>query len=292
MLKSDENSESKEKSNLLHSSKKRKCKEMFLHLLQEQVHDNVELQQAVAKFKKTSEEEIKRLVKYEGVGIHDAIDAVVAKIRGAHGENFEANEEDVQLVMEVAGFHNKQDALRALIVREELVKLRLLITEEKKLRQIDVKRLEELEKYGIGAKEDLNITKHDDKQDKNTTVFEESMAIVAAEEKKKKLFEKDAANIKSNEPDSIASIEELKSKWGSIITNLEQECQKLTSQIEAQKSNINWKLKLFVRRLMTNVLFIKIYKKKWKFYNKTSKRRKRNGKKPNANVNFQIHNPL
>jgi len=27
----------------------------------------------------------------------------------------------------------------------------------------------------------------------------------------------------------------LKSKWGSIITNLEQECQKLTSQIEAQK---------------------------------------------------------
>jgi len=124
MLKSDENSESKEKSDLLQSSKKRKCKEMFLHLLQEQVHDNVELQQAVEKFKKTSEEEIKRIVKYEGVGIHDAIDAVVAKIRGAHGENFEANEEDVQLVMEVAWFHNKQDALRALIVREELVKLR------------------------------------------------------------------------------------------------------------------------------------------------------------------------
>jgi hypothetical protein len=81
MLKSDENSEAKEKSDLLQSSKKRKCKEMFLHLLQEQVHDNVELQQAVEKFKKASEEEIKRLVKYEGVGIHDAIDAIVAKIR-------------------------------------------------------------------------------------------------------------------------------------------------------------------------------------------------------------------
>jgi hypothetical protein len=82
-----------------------------------------EIQKSINNFRKISQKELYKLTKLEGLDIQTAIDILVDKIRTSSFE-FITNKEDIQLVMNLAGFSNEKDAVRTLLLREELVSLR------------------------------------------------------------------------------------------------------------------------------------------------------------------------
>eukprot|EP01114_Cavostelium_apophysatum_P003333 TRINITY_DN13162_c0_g1_i1.p1 TRINITY_DN13162_c0_g1~~TRINITY_DN13162_c0_g1_i1.p1 ORF type:complete len:245 (-),score=50.15 TRINITY_DN13162_c0_g1_i1:96-830(-) len=82
------------------------------------------MKQALNKFRRSSEQQILHLTSADGLDLPAAITAVVEKLRSDHNENSPAKEEDVLRVMEMGGF-SKIDAMRALLMRDELEKLRL-----------------------------------------------------------------------------------------------------------------------------------------------------------------------
>jgi len=88
------------------------------------IFNNVQLETALSKFREVSEKQLKNLTKIEGLDLQMAIDTLVDKLRSEESiRPFEPKQEDIELVMGLAEF-TKEDAIRALIVREELVKLR------------------------------------------------------------------------------------------------------------------------------------------------------------------------
>jgi len=82
------------------------------------------LQYALDKFRMTSSEEIEKLTKLNGLDFRSAANALVEKLRGSHCDPFNPDPDEVNVVMKLAGFSTQEDAVRALIVKEELVKLR------------------------------------------------------------------------------------------------------------------------------------------------------------------------
>lgn len=80
------------------------------------------IQEALYKFRETSEQELIRLRK-EGLEPSAAINKLVEKMRTTEGDGKCFSRQELELVMEMAGI-NEEGAMRALILRSELAKLR------------------------------------------------------------------------------------------------------------------------------------------------------------------------
>jgi len=80
------------------------------------------LKMSLARFKIVSEQQLRKLTKQEGLDLQTAINSLVEKMRSPD-DKFEAPQDDIDLVMEMTDF-NEVDAVRTLIVKEELSKLK------------------------------------------------------------------------------------------------------------------------------------------------------------------------
>jgi len=92
-------------------------------LLEQMLKKDQQLGIALQKFRQTSEEELAKLTETYGLDVQAAIATLVDKIRGDHGEPFKEDPSEIKMVMDLASF-TKVEAVRALVVKDELVKLR------------------------------------------------------------------------------------------------------------------------------------------------------------------------
>ncbi len=87
------------------------------------VLEKPEVKEAIAKFKETSNVELKKLCT-EGLDFQEAVNKLVDKLRSSRIQ-FQCSDQNLQLVSKLSGF-DRRGAMRVLLIREELVRLRQL----------------------------------------------------------------------------------------------------------------------------------------------------------------------
>jgi len=87
------------------------------------VLEKPEVKEAIAKFKETSNVELKKLCT-EGLDFQEAVNKLVDKLRSSRIQ-FQCSDQNLKLVSKLSGF-DRRGAIRVLFIREELVRLRQL----------------------------------------------------------------------------------------------------------------------------------------------------------------------